>query len=194
MAIIQNQKPPQAGPRAIGMALRDLRGAKPEIETLGGAEINLSDPLPVYRLGLDDLQSVDSLNKATRVGWRYLVEGAADGSVGYADVKETSGGGSKFTGLAQNRNAARLLEAVHLAQDVAKNLPGEFEARILDVPALYVSSVWLASPKPIFIPYIDPERLAREDGRIQVAPDFLEQLLRSAQITKQHIRQGLSPF
>jgi len=187
MAIIQKQTPPQAGPRVVGTALRDLKGGKPELETaLGGREISLSEPLPIYRLGLDELKGPDSLQSAKRVGWRYLVEGASGGTVGYADVKETTGGDSKFTGLAQNRNAARLLQAVHLAQKAAKGLSGDCEARVLDVPALYVSAVWLTAPTPVFIPYIDPERLAREDASAGIVPHYFEELLQRAKIAKQH--------
>ena len=188
MAIVRAQSPPTSGPRAIGAALRDLRGTKaPMDELLGGAEINLSEPLPIFALNLDDVIGPGSLEKATRVGWRYLLAGADDGQVGFADVKETAGGASKFTGLARNRNADRLMQAVHLAQRVAKELPGDCEARILDVPALNISAVWLAGPQPTFIPYIDPERFTK-DG-IRVEPEFLKELVRSAEVMRQHLKE-----
>ncbi|HTV37613.1 MAG TPA: hypothetical protein VMF12_14360 [Xanthobacteraceae bacterium] len=179
MAVVQKQKPPSAGPKAIGQALRDLR-ASPESASVGGAQINLSAPLPVYRLGLNQLDEGNFLAKAAQVGWRYLMEGVA-GGVAYADVRET-GGAAKFTGLAQNENAIRLLDAAHLAQKVAVDIDGDCEARILDIPAVYVSAVWLSCANPLFIPYIYPPRFG--SGKIEVQRDFLKQLQQLAAAAK----------
>lgn len=185
MAIVQGRKPPPSGPQAIGRALRDLQGRPEKRELLGGAQIDLSAPLPVYRLGLDEIDNPDFLQRVKQVGWRYLIESASSGGVAYADVKETADGGSKFTSLSHNRNADRLMEAAHLAQEVAAGLPDDCEARILDVPAIYVSSVWLNCKNPIFIPYIYPPQFG--DNKIQVHDDFLQQLQRTAQIAKPQI-------
>jgi hypothetical protein len=185
MAIVQKQQPPSAGPKAIGQALRDLRPLPDHKALLGGAEINLSAPLPVYRLGLDQLEKPDFLAKATQVGWRYLMEGPGGGGVAYADVREATGGTARFTGLAQNENATRLMEAAHLAQKVAADVPGDCEARILDVPAVYVSAVWLSCANPLFIPYIFPPRFGT--GTIDVQKDFLKQLQQAAAAAQRHL-------
>lgn len=170
----------------IHRALGDLR-ARPTSElALGGAEINLSQPIPVYRLGLDDLTGPDSLGKAVQVGWRYLLENVAGGGAGYADVKETPESNAKFSSLSQNRNAERLMEAAHLAQKVADEIPGDCEARILDVPAVYTSAVWLECPTRIFIPYISP-KLAREGASVQVEGRFFEELMEAAETVRRHL-------
>jgi hypothetical protein len=187
MAIVQTRKPPEAGSLAIGRALNDLRGQPERAELLGGAEIDLSQPLPVYRLGLDEVEGHESLDRAKHVGWRYLVEPPGGGSVAYADVKETSGGGSRFASLSQNRNAERLMQAAHLAQQVAEDLPDDCEARVLDVPALYLSAIWLTAARPIFIPYIDAQRLADPSAKIEVEPDFLNRLLNAARTARQQL-------
>jgi len=190
MAIVRNQVPPKSGARAIGMALRDLRLGKAASadHLLGGAQINLSEPLPVYSLALYDISSGHSLEKARQVGWRYLIDKDGAGQVGFADVRETADG-TRFTGLAQNRNAERLMDAVHLAQAVAENMANDCEARILDVPALNISAVWLSGAKPVFIPYIDPQRLSKAGAKVDVASDFLDVLVHDADTAKQQLKK-----
>jgi hypothetical protein len=190
MAIVQTRKPPAAGPLAIGRALNDLRGQPDRAELLGGARINLSQPLPVYRLGLDELQGPESLDKAQHVGWRYLVERPGGGSAAYADVKETSGEEPRFASLSQNRNAARLSQAAHLAERVAKDLRDDCEARILDVPALYISTIWLTCTTPIFIPFIDGVRLADPSTSVEVDSNFVVRLLERAQVARQQLNNA----
>lgn len=195
MGIVQRRKPPASGPKAIGRALRDLRGQPDDDALLGGAEINLSRPLPVYRLGLDELHGADFLKRATPVGWRYLVE-RPGGDIAYADVKEAAGGESRFASLSPNRNAERLMAAAHLAEQVARSLADDCEARILDVPALYISAIWLTGPSPHFIPFIEAESLADPEARVALDHDFLNRLLRRAEVARQHIRdigQGPAP-
>jgi hypothetical protein len=186
VAIVQKQHPPKMGAIAISRALGDLRALPSSKMALGGAHLNLSQPLPLYRLGLDELIQPDALSRAVHVGWRYLMEGMAGGGAGYADVKDIGGGSAKFSSLSRNRNADRLMEAAHLAQDVAKSLPNDCEARILDVPTLYTSAIWLTGPLPVFIPYISP-KLVREEGPVRVEPTFLEELLQLAKRARRHL-------
>jgi hypothetical protein len=178
MAITVSGKSPAAASQAIGKALRDLGGPAFGLET-GGGPIQISGGLPVYRLGLDDIVGVDSLKRAVKVGWRYIVT-PSDGGIGYADVNESAGGAAKFASLARNRNAERLTEAVHLAEKLAPTLPGDYEARILDVPALFQSALWLEGSRPVFIPFIDRNRLSRADETVRVEPEFVPKLLRDA--------------
>jgi hypothetical protein len=186
MAIVQSRKPPHTATKAIGRALLDLRGRPDHADQFGGAELNLSQPLPVYRLGLEDIEGPESIAKAKHIGWRYLIEPADGGAVAYADVKETGGGDARFTSLSRNRNAERLMEAAQLAEKIAKELPGDCEARILDVPAIYISAIWLTGNKQIFIPYIDGKKLAPAEAPVRVEPHFPEYLVQAAQLAKQH--------
>ena len=188
MAIVQVQNPPKTGPQAVERALRDLRRRPDPRGFLGGTAVKLSRPLPVYRLGLADIRTRKSLDSAKLAGWRYLIEPAEGSGVAYADVREKGGGDSIFASFSQNRNAERLTEAAHLAQQIASGLSSNCEARILDVPALYVSAIWLTSREPTFIPYIDAEQLADPAMKVQVDPDFVERLLERAHIARQHLQ------
>ncbi len=157
----------------------------------GGAAINLSQPLPVYRLGLDDIDDEHCIDKAVEIGWRYLIEPAGGvGGAGFADVRPAQGGEFKFTSLSQNANADRLLEAAHLAQQIGEGSAAEYEARILDVPAVYISAIWLAAPTPVFIPYIDPAHLGQPGAKVRVQPDFLKDLVLSVAQAKRHLNPG----
>src|SRR2546425_1043475 len=111
MAIVLRQKAPQKGPEAIGRALRDLRG-RSELATsaLGGASINLSHPLPVYCLGLDQIVDLNCVKRAEHVGWRYLID-SAGGHVGFADLKGTDDAQPRFASFSQNQHAVRLRQA-----------------------------------------------------------------------------------
>jgi hypothetical protein len=192
MAIVRSRQPPATGPALVGKALIDL-GAHPDLAgmaTAGRAGVNLSQPLPVYRLGLSDIDDEHCLDKAVEVGWRYLIEPAGGGGAGYADVRPAQGGDFKFASLSQNANADRLLEAAHLAQQVGDGSAVEYEARILDVPAVYIAAIWLAAPTPVFIPYIDPAHLGQPGAVVKVQPDFLRDLVSAAVAAKLHLGPG----
>jgi hypothetical protein len=193
MAIVRTRQPPATGPGLIGKALRDL-GGHPDragLAMAGGAAINLSQPLPVYRLGLDDIDDEHCIDKAVEIGWRYLIEPAGGvGGAGFADVRQAQGGEFKFTSLSQNANADRLLEAAHLAQQIGEGPAVEYEARILDVPAVYISAIWLAASTPVFIPYVDPANLAQPGAKVRVQPDFLKNLVLLAAQAKRHLNPG----
>jgi hypothetical protein len=187
MAIVQKRTPPKQGQSIIGNALRDLWGAPDLTESAGGATIDLSQPLPVYSLGLEDIQEPGSIKKAKPVGWRYLIE--KGGNIGYADLVESSSGDQSFASLSRNRNAERLNEAAHVAESVAKGLP-DCEARILDIPAIHIAAIWLFGTNSTFIPYIDPEMLQKPDARIAVDPEFLNRITARASELRQHLSSG----
>ena len=188
MAITLASKAPASAGQAIGKALRDLR-APGTFDEAAGRAVHISGGLPVYRLGLDDIVRADVLAHATKVGWRYIVA-PPGGGVGYADVKESAKGEARFASLARNRNAERLTEAVHLAEEIAPSLSGDYEARILDVPALFLAALWLDGKQPVFIPFIDRNRLSQTDAAVQAEPDFLPRLFRNASKVRQQFSQA----
>lgn len=111
-----------------------LAGAPSHGYVPGGA---LPDPVPVYTLGLD---SASALAEPVMAAWRYLV---VDGGrvvltvdVGTDPVRLR---GSCSGGL----TLAGLTLAVGRAESDLSSLDGEWEIRILDVPALPASVLWL---------------------------------------------------
>jgi hypothetical protein len=180
MAITALRKPPQSAFDTIAEAWNDLRHVTTDDEMLGGAAISLSQPLPVYGLGLDAIEDEKSVNSATLSGWRYLIVQASGHALAYADLKATDNPQNLFTSLSQNRNADRLMKAARLAEDIADKLAGDCEARILEVPALNTAAFWLHGANPVFIPYIDPEHIKKSDSSIGVDPEFLPKLVARA--------------
>ena len=68
---------PEGGHRLVERALQDVLpygdDAKGGRQTSSVDEIEISQPIPIYRLGLDRLQSAGNVEDADLVGWRYLV-------------------------------------------------------------------------------------------------------------------------
>ncbi len=176
MAIKVLREPPAAGKATVRRALDDL---DPRRGTRGGSLTDISEPLPVFRLGFADLSEPDILDRAEFVAWRYLVEG--DGSAtAMADVGEDKGGGPVFASLARNEQADFLLAAAHLAQSEADAAAQDCEIRILLVPALYASALWLTTAPPVFVPFLDVARPIRQASDVKVRPDFLSGLVARA--------------
>lgn len=181
MAIKAFRQPPPSGRMTVVRALGDL---VPRNVALGGGAVDISRPLPVFRLGLDDLTEPDALDRAEFVAWRYLIEGAGLGA-GMADVGEAPGGDTVFGSLARNEQADFLLEATHLAQSVADGTSQDCDVRLLQVPSLYATALWLTTEPPVFIPILDVDHPIRDVAQVKVEPDFLPRL-----VARAHDRRG----
>ena len=181
MAIKAFRQPPPSGRMTVVQALGDLA---PRGGALGGGAIDISRPLPVFRLGLDDLTEPDALDRAEFVAWRYLIEGGGLGA-GMADVGEAPGGDAVFGSLARNEQADFLLEATHLAQAVADRSAQDCDVRLLQVPSLYATALWLTTDPPVFIPILDVDHPIRSAAQVKVEPHFLPRL-----VARAHDRRG----
>lgn len=180
--IVSKQAPPVDGLKAIGNALVDLAARTgPQVASFAGSRVNIAAPLPIYRADPPDLTEESSVNLARRAGWRYVIESQNPRKVAYVDVIEAPNGDAIFASHSANRNAENLLNALHLVEDVASKLPEVYEARLLDVPALYLAAVWLKGEDSIFVPYIDGPRFADPTAVVHVYDDFPKVLVARAQ-------------
>ena len=198
MAIKPASRSSEPGLQIVERAIKDL---EPQTESLGGGFADISYPLAIYRLGLDDVVESDRLDHARFVGWRYLIEGGGQ-KTGTADVGQTDAGDLRFANLARNAQADLFLEATHLAQAIASSEKEDCEARLLIVPSLYVTAIWLTTSPPVFIPVLDASRPIREVADLDVRDDFLNDLFKRAQVAKEHrmpsdshddVPNGMSP-
>lgn len=180
MAITVTRQPPPSGPAAIMRALSDLN---PPTGRLGGAQVDISAPLGLYRLGLDDIEAENSFDRAELAGWRYLLEGGGQ-SVGAADVIVAENGQARFASLSRNEQADFLLQAAHIAEHVAEELTDDCEARILVIPSLYISALWLTSSPPVFIPFLDAARPIHHAEEVSVRPNFAADLIMRAEAAR----------
>ncbi|MBY5721244.1 hypothetical protein HFO33_32605 [Rhizobium leguminosarum] len=155
MAILLRNDAPKDGHDTIAKAISDISDTPPSDELVGGGSLNLSEPMPVYLLGLSDIRTdPDPLAKAKLVAWRYILERPDADLVAYADVKEREAK-TEFVSVSSSDIAMSLLEAAHIAQKVAQKLQGDVEIRVIEIPAVKLSAVWLADGSDVFIPYID---------------------------------------
>lgn len=152
--------PPPANALAIlTNAISDLQGADPN-RAIGGSRVRAAPhPFPLYQLRLSGIRrGNDPLKSARQIGWRYLIEQGRSPSV--ADLYVTSGDDAlEFGQLARGSPVERLVSRAHQADSLgggrAVPMP-DYEARILDVPALQVSALWLEGASPLFL-LITPE-------------------------------------
>lgn len=98
--------------------------------------------LPVYNLGLSDLGKSRDVAAATHTGWRYAIrqdrEIVANGETIIDDRGRHLFAATNEGPLVEGTR--RALEAAE-ADAIVKN--GKFEVRLFQVPALYVTALWL---------------------------------------------------
>ncbi len=148
---------PPNGHDLIARALADIAPHPSVAAALargGGPEA--SDAIQVFVVGLDDIQTPDFLGQARPVGWHYIVGFGDDVSI--AALGQSPTNAVEFQSLTHGLLAQRLTAALHVADDVAGAEAGTSELRLLEVPSLYLSAVWLHGSEDRFIPYLDESR------------------------------------
>jgi hypothetical protein len=175
---------PSGGAAIIGRVVPHLlsRGPGALPPTGGAAAPQTSQPIQLFMLKSSDITDESFVKKAVPVGWRYLIFG--QGPIAVADVKEASGSGPlTFGSLIRGPIAERLTQAADLAARDYDAGPGKFEARILEIPSLYISALWLYGPRDIFIPFL--EGGARDTMPVRVDTSFASHVVELAAAKRQ---------
>lgn len=174
-------------------ALNSLQNGLGQIRTMPGAApargfaAALSDghephwdeglPHQAYNLGLDAINSGQGLAAAQPVGWRFLLGQPSQDPTVAAEVSHASGQ-HEFAGLNRGPFVAQTLSAMKKAELDSEVRDGDFEPRLLRVPALYVVALWLkerTTGKDILIP-LDPAPPSLTPGRHYTANEFMAEL------------------
>lgn len=139
------------------------QSANAGISFASDAGIDVHLPHPAYNLGLTDIVSGKGLAAAALVAWRYLL---SDGeTTAMAEITQhapaaaapAGGAGSPapatqaapaFTMLNRGPFVSSMVDAVNAAQSNVKLTAGNYEIASLNVPALYISALWLKSANP----------------------------------------------
>jgi hypothetical protein len=173
MTVTTKEGPP-AGPAVLGQALRHLMTRRGDLLSAKGGAVDTSKPLEVFTLKLDDIAGPDFLQKAASTGWRYLI--VAGGPIAMADLR---GAAAEFANVTGGRLAEQLEQAARLAESAYGASATKFEARVLEIPSLYVMALWLhAGSGDRFIWIADG---ARADPAIVAEdPGFLDRILARA--------------
>jgi hypothetical protein len=137
-------------PAAHANALRALvADATPDHVTL---------PTPVYVLGLDSLINGRGLADARLVGWRYIIDKGTGATVA-AEVGYDHGTAQHaFSSLNQGSFVDDTPVQVSAAQRAPEVASGDYELRLLRIPALYLVALWLK------------DRNGTEDRLVPLAP------------------------
>ena len=161
------------GPSAQGTIAKQVSELRNRgvAEPLGGAlPIKAAQPLAVYVCGLSDLAKRGVESSAVHKGWRYLltngqpvpvggaepVGGTPRRDVAIADAIPDAKGVAAFSSLTHGLPAERLVQASVVAQSEFGASPEEFEPRILEIPALNTTALWMhGTAGDSFIPYLD---------------------------------------
>lgn len=150
----------------------------------GVGEISSFDPgIPGLAPGVPhqtfhlDLEAVSQgIAGSEPVGWRYFLAGTSTEATVAAEVL-TRDQVIAFAGLNRGPFVVQMVDVMRKA-----NVQGDFEARLLRVPALYVVAVWLAGDggADVFLP-LQPSNPVLQPGRVYRRQEFEAALLEAAQ-------------
>jgi hypothetical protein len=179
---------PSNGHRVIAEALADI-GAHPILANLGAKpEAQASKAIRVFTVALEDCSRAGLFDAARPTGWRYIV--TVGGEVFIADLGEVTANGPEFQGLTRGGLARRLAVALAAAETAAGTETAVSELRLLEIPAVYISAIWLHGDRDRFIPFVDASR--GPDFAPALQPDFPRHLVALAE-QRRDGRRGAGP-
>jgi len=138
--------PPQSALEAARSGMRTIvsrrRFGDPALRAADPDALELDTPLGVSVLGAEDLTNGRGLDAARAVGWRYIIR-AGHEPIATADAATDNRGSHSFSHINQGPYVKATAEAVAAAADLPETHDGTFEARLLEIPALHSTSLWL---------------------------------------------------
>jgi hypothetical protein len=155
MPIVSKTEP--IGGRDIVRKTLTVRSQRARDDSALRGSLQTGAPLPIYLVSSEEISGADPLSSAKIVGWRYPVIGGA--SAGLVTLVEDKGD-LKFAGVSQGLLPARLLEAAALAEDNLRSTEERLEPRLLEIPSLRVTALWLCGSQGqnLFIFLVDGQR------------------------------------
>ncbi len=148
--------PPKQGLKIVRDALGKLSAGAPTIAGLiteGLApQLDVAAPHPVYFVGLTDVAEGNLLSAATLTGWRYLVL-KGDEPIGAANLRVTENDETfQFSHISHGPFVKSTVEGISRAENLQEVVSNDYELRLLDIPSLYVVSLWLHGDEDRLIP------------------------------------------
>ncbi|MFJ8210579.1 hypothetical protein [Streptomyces sp. NPDC096033] len=165
-----------AGLQHLAKFAQDARAV--DLLALQADNLQISVPHTTHLVELDDLVARRPLADRAVTGWRYL---ASRASRVLASSEVSAGADGRPSGLDQINMGPYVESTAQALADLSENdevQAGDFELRILKIPALCTVILWLSPPEGetnLFVPLIPtPDFL--EAGRIYREGDMLEAL------------------
>ncbi|MGJ4905243.1 hypothetical protein ACQR10_19255 [Bradyrhizobium sp. HKCCYLRH2060] len=176
---------PSGGVAAVNAALPHLlsRGPRSSSSTLGGAKkVHNKGAIPLFLISPADALKSDFLHKSDPTAWRYPIVWA--GGIALADVRADKAP-PNLSALIRGPVAERFFKATEIVKREYESSSEEYEVRALEVPAMYVTALWLHEARgfeDIFFPIAEGKIEPSIDGRsIEDDPHFLDRLKEAAQ-------------
>jgi hypothetical protein len=171
-------EPPTGVPDKVKTKLHAFAdGAKFSTKALRGTrsdQLDLATPHQVFTMGLDDITSGASLDKAQPVGWRYLVT-ASGKTVASAETTLAPDGTNEVSQFTDGPFVAATDKAVKEVGKLPQVGAAGFELRLLRIPALYVMALWLHAPAADLLVPLAPSPI-QKDGKPMPPAEFFADL------------------
>jgi hypothetical protein len=163
-------------------AMKTRGGVAVAVTPVEEERISLASAHPVYNVGLDDLTARRPLTEARLTGWRYLVD-SDSATVASSEVSvDAAGRPTAFARVNEGPFVAATAQALVQIDQRPEVARGNYEIRLLKVPALYVVALWLKdlnSDSDLVVP-LSPTPPYLVPGRTYAHTDFLELLVKPA--------------
>jgi hypothetical protein len=145
-----------------------LRGATRE-------ELALVAPHRVYTLALTAIAG-RGLDEAQPAGWRFLIA-HGERIVASAELDNDAGRAPSVNGGPYVSSTTAVIERLEGVPAIAE---GDFELRLLKVPALYIAAAWLVDGDRVVVP-LDPAPSFLEAGSLYAQQEFVALLTAPAE-------------
>jgi hypothetical protein len=98
--------------------------------------------LPVYNMGLSDLVKDRKERELSQTGWRYTLIHNNE-IIAHAETVIDQNGKNLFAGTNEGPLVEGTAKAIKVAEKQSEIKKGNYEVRLLFIPALHISALWL---------------------------------------------------
>ena len=163
-------------------AFADKGFRSPALRAADPTQLSLTQPHQVFVLGADDLVAGRGLEAAQPTRWRYLVR-EGDKIIAAASVLSTRAGDARdFSHINEGPFVASTAAALEYLRNHPDLTSGDFELRLLQVPALHTMAIWLhpnSGGEDLLVP-LAPSPVAVPTGQAIPAAELLSELAEKA--------------
>jgi len=176
-------KPPEKGlaivREALGKLVRHPSHTASILAESVPSELSIAAPHPVYFVGLTDVAEGRLLSAAILTGWRYLVL-AGEEPIGAANVMvKQDDENLQFSHISHGPFVRNTIEGISRAASLTEVVNNDYELRLLDIPSLYVVSLWLHGDEDRIMP-LAPTNRALEPYKTYTEEEMIESLKQAA--------------
>lgn len=109
-------------------------------------QVDITRPVPVYTVPLEAVRSGAFLGSAVQTGWKYFILGKDEEEKedlrGVATLSKR-GGKLVFASYEKRPAAERLLQAIHMAENLEEVTQADYLLSCLELPPLHFTGLWL---------------------------------------------------